>query len=102
MEQAPGPGGGVTWVGKVGFAGCFALSVQLFKSLARHQDFTAHLKTWGVLDGIELPRVDPERHRSNRLYIGSYILPLHAVAACDAAREHAIFVSQRHRQAVQF
>ena len=94
--MAQGAGGGVAGVGVCLLAARGALFVELGEARFGEIDFAAHFKPAGdvlaqqgegdALDGSQVER-DVFAHKP--------------VAARGAAREHAVFVGERHRQAVK-
>src|SRR3546814_17845929 len=63
---------------------------------ARHVDLTAHLQHARPALAAQL-----QRNRANRAQVGGAVLAGLAVAAGGALHEHAVFVAQADRQAVE-
>ena len=91
-------GGGVARVGERRLAGLGPRGVELLERLGREEHLAAHLDVGR--HRVLLGAGQPVRDDLDRADVGGDVLADPAVAAGDAAGQHAVLVRQRDRQAV--
>ena len=97
VELAQRAGGGVARIDIELLAGLRLLAIKFEERGFGHVDFAAHLAHRRNAAAFE-----PVRNVLKRLHIGGDVLAFGAVATRRAGDERAVFVAQRHRQAVDF
>ncbi len=102
IENAHGSGRGIARVHKNLSACQLLLPVQRLKRLARHQHFAAHLEIGGQSGLFQCRRIDLQRYRANRFYIGSDVFAGRSIAARHAAHKFSASVLQRNTQTIEF
>ena len=95
VELTQRTGRGVARIDIELLAGLRLLAIKVEERSLGHVDFAAHFA-----DFRHAPALQPLRHVLQGFHIGSDVLALTAVAARRAGDQRAVFVAQRHRQAV--
>ena len=91
-EQPDRSGGGVARVGEERLAGRLPVGVQLPERRAGIEDLSARLERRGLQDA--------QRDGANRAHVVGDVLAAEAVPARRGAREYALLVAERYREAV--
>ena len=102
IQHAHSAGSGVARIGKNLAAGQLLLAIQFGESFFGHDNFAAHFEIQRQLRFFERRRIDTQRYRADRFYIGRDVFAGAPVAARYGARERSTGVLQRNAQAIEF
>src|SRR3984957_8500341 len=102
VEDADRAGGGVARIGVAFGADGVLLLVHGVESLAGHDRFAANFERAGQAGFLEMFFIDPERDGANGAHVGRDVFAGGAISASDGANQRAIFVNQRHAEAIKF
>ena len=90
-------GSRISRIGKKRLFTRFFLSIQLFKHLPWHKNFSTYLKRGRIIITMQY-----KRNRTDRFHIIRHIIPLFSITTGDGTNQLPIFISQRNRSTVIF
>ena len=102
IEDADRTSGGVARIGVALGADGVLLLVHGVEGFAGHDRFAANLEGTGDAGFFQEFYIDPERDGADGADVRRHVFTGGAVAAGDGANQRAIFVDQRHAEAVEF
>ena len=102
--------GSIARIGKEGFLGSLALTVQPFERGPGHKNLATDFKLAGIgrysgmsgMSGISGISSQHQRNRANGLHVLCHIVAIHTVTSCHRLRQTAINVGERDAQTVVF